>query len=730
MRFIFTLMLIFAAFTASAQHKIADKVSTMLRNNVEFKNVQVLSQSSAPATEAILKAVDGATMAKINIQAVNQIVANKYPAIEIEVPYNGKSIKVLLYQQEILADNFHVDTDKAVNVSFEDGVHYRGTIGGNNTAVAAFSFFKNQMQGIVSADDLNNLVIGKIDVKGNTEDYIVYSDSKLKVLNEFSCAVKDEDIHQGVQDIPEAKGIQSTKCVTMYFEIDHDIYLANNSSIQETTNWMAGAFNNVQTLYENDGITTALKSIYIWTEQDPYEGDGSSAYLFQFNQVRPVFDGDLGQLVGIDPGGLGGVAVTINGLCKESNFCYSDVNFSYETVPTFSWTVQVIAHEMGHLFGSRHTHSCAWNGNNTAIDNCAPYAIGSTAEGFGCLQSPPLLPTSIVKGTLMSYCHLVSGIGINFANGFGPQPTNAILNTVNTRTCLGTDCISTCINTVSSINIEQVSVGSATVTWLDEVSDGPWQVAVQPNNSSATPIFTISNTNTFILTDLLPNKFYNVTVKPICGEPLTASGRSTLFVTDIENICAGVTLTDSGGAFGNYGDMESYVRVLIPNLANSKMKLTFTQFDLEDEYDYLYIYNGASISAPILTAQGLTGSIIPGTYTSTAVDGSLTLQFSSDQAVNGAGFKILTDCTQELGVNNFANIDFTYYPNPSNGIVNISSKTAISSLQVFNIQGQLLYSNSVDSTDAKVNISQFASGTYFFKVDFEGKEVNFKILKN
>ena len=723
-------MLMFTAFAVSAQHKIADNVSTMLRNNVEFKNVQVLNQSATPPSDNVRKAVDGATTAKINSEGVNQIVANKYPAIEIEIPYSGKFIKVLLYKQEILADNFHVDTDKAVNVAFEAGVHYRGTISGNNTAVAAFSFFKNQMQGIVSADEINNLVIAKIDVKGNTEDYIVYSDSKLKVLNEFSCAVKDEDTHNDSQETPQAKEIQSTKCVTMYFEIDHDLYLANNSSVVETTNWMTGVFNNVQTLYENDGITTALKSIYIWTEQDPYEGDRSSDYLFQFNEVRPVFDGDLGQLVGIDPGGLGGVAVTINGLCKSNNFSYSDVNYSYETVPTFSWTVMVVTHEMGHLFGSRHTHSCAWNGNNTAIDNCAPYAIGTTAEGASCLQNPPLLPTATVKGTLMSYCHLVSGIGINFANGFGPQPTNAILNTVNSRSCLGTDCITTCINTVSAITIEQGADGSATVTWTDDVSTGPWQVAVQPNNSSATPVFTTVSTNSLLLTDLLPNKFYSVTVKPTCAGALTASGRSFMFVTDVENICQGTTLYDSGGQFSNYGNMESYVRVLIPNLANAKMKLTFTQFDLEDQYDFLYIYDGASISSPILTSQGLTGTTLPPTYTSTAADGSLTLEFSSDQAENGAGFKIQTDCVQELGVSNFANIDFTYYPNPSNGIVNISSKTAISSLQVYNLQGQLLYSNAVDSTDAKVNISQFASGTYFFKVDFEGKEVNFKILKN
>ena len=512
--------------------------------------------------------------------------------------------------------------------------------------------------------------------------------------------------------------------------MDYDLYLANDSNISQTTNWMTGVFNNVQTLYDNDGITTALKSIYIWTEEDPYEGTGSSDYLFQFNEVRPVFDGDLGQLIGIDPGGLGGVAVTINGLCNENNFCYSDVNYSYSTVPTYSWTIQVITHEMGHLFGSRHTHSCAWNGNNTAIDNCAPYAIGPSAEGYGCLQTPAVLPTTSTKGTIMSYCHLVSGIGINFANGFGSQPANAILNTVASRTCLGTDCITTCINTVSAITVAQNNDGTSTASWTDEVSSGPWQVAVQLNSSTAAPVFTSINTNSLQLPLLQPNTFYKVTVKPACSGSLTASGRSTLFVTDVANICNGATIYDSGGQNANYGDMESYVRVFIPSAANKKIKFTFTQFGLENNYDYLYIYDGAGITAPLLTPAGLTGNAIPGTFTSTAADGALTLRFSSDQAVNGVGYKILAVCEQMMGVSNFANIDFTYYPNPSNGVVNITSQTTISAFKVYNIQGQLLHSTDVDSTDAKVDLSKFSNGTYFFKVDFEGKEVNFKIVKN
>jgi hypothetical protein len=80
----------------------------------------------------------------------------------------------------------------------------------------------------------------------------------------------------------------------------------------------------------------------------------------------------------------------------------------------------VITHEMGHLIGSRHTHACVWNGNNTAIDGCA----GSTEGTCSLPGNPP------EGGTIMSYCH-ITGVGINFNLGFGSQPGNVIRNTVN-----------------------------------------------------------------------------------------------------------------------------------------------------------------------------------------------------------------------------------------------------------------------------------------------------------
>ncbi|MFM7766715.1 MAG: T9SS type A sorting domain-containing protein, partial [Bacteroidota bacterium] len=114
---------------------------------------------------------------------------------------------------------------------------------------------------------------------------------------------------------------------------------------------------------------------------------------------------------------------------------YCAISSTYQNVPTYSRTVEVLTHEGGHLLGSRHTHDCVWNGNNTRIDGCGPAAGYNSGT---CAAGP--VP---VSGTIMSYCHLVSGVGINFNNGFGPQPTSTIVNTINNAACL-TACSNPC----------------------------------------------------------------------------------------------------------------------------------------------------------------------------------------------------------------------------------------------------------------------------------------------
>lgn len=716
MKKLFLLFALCSAAALFAQNKVGEHVTQLVTQNTTFQKFTPLT-----ADETIAKAnsvVKDAQYAKMESDVLNGIRTANNEFIELAIPYNGRAINVQLYRVNIYAEGFHADTDKRVNAIIEKGVHYRGIVKGDPKSVAAFSFFKDGFSGIVSDAEVNNLVVAKLKTPGNTTDYIIYSDDNLLVTPSLKCSTEDPTHVPAPSTQRDGQDIMSTRCVTMYFEIDHDLYLDNNSSVADTNNWMAAAFNQVQTLFANDGITVALKSTFVWTTQDPYFGETSADYLMQFNQMRPVFDGDLGQLVGIDAGGLGGVAVNIAGSCTDYNFSYSDVDPWFSAVPAFSWTIQVITHELGHLMGSPHTHGCYWNNNNTAIDGCGSSA--GYVEG-NCAQGP--IPF-VQKGTIMSYCHLVDGVGIKFANGFGLQPRNRILNHVNSSTCLSTDCINTCIDGIAGISVVS-GANTAQIMWDDVSSFGPWTVSYTTLNGTFTNWQTVT-TNVFNITGLDPNTYYKFAVRPVCGTGLTAETHQYIFATNTANICAGMVFTDTGGISGNYGNNQYLVRTFTPNSPGSKIKVAFTSLSLEPDYDYMYVINGMSVNAPLLAT--LNGSANPGTFQSTADDGSLTFVFISDQEVAQAGWNANVTCsTLSTQENTF--VDFRYYPNPTNGLVTISAQDVMEHVEVYNVAGQKLFEKQINTTDAQVDISAFAEGVYFFKVSNGSKEANFRIIK-
>ena len=706
-------------FTGFSQLEVAKKISQLNAANTEFTPFAVLAVSGYTPTPDITATIEKASYASLNTAEVAAIMTQKKEFIELTIPYQNNTVTVQLYRVNPFTQGFHLDTDVQKNIAYSPGLYYRGAIKNNPNSVVSFNFFANELNGIISSKELGNLVVGKLE---NNATYIVYAESDLKVLNDFSCAAKES---AAVNYSPNLELTQpnSTRCVSMYFEIDKNLYQSNNNNTTTTTNWMTSVFNNVQTLYANDGISVAIKNIFIWTTQDPYEGIGTSSsdYLFKFNEVRPVFDGDVGQLVGIDPGGLGGVAVTINGLCSQDNFSYADVTTSYSSVPTYSWTIEVISHEFGHLLGSPHTHGCYWNGDDTAIDGCGQQA--GYSEG-SCPQGP--IPSNSVKGTIMSYCHLTNA-GISFSNGFGPQPAALILSTVNGSTCLSSDCINTCINTVASIAVTNTDNTSATVTWVDN-STTNWEVSASTftaGNINWIPVAT----NSYTFTNLAPNTFYRIRVRPVCGSGLEAPSRQTVIATGTD-YCNGVSLTDTGGTANDYTDSETYVRVLIPNLPNKKIQLTFTAFDLELDWDYLYVYDGNSTSAADLSNGGFTGTTIPGPFESTAADGSLTFKFASDGGVVAAGYEASVACLTTLANPSFQPmIDFTYAPNPTTGKVNIRAKTNFSALTVTDVMGQVLIQKSKTGLEDQLDLSGFAKGTYLISLQFESQTVHFKVVK-
>ncbi len=727
MKKIITIIAVLFFFNVFSQQLISSKVQELNAKEITFKPYSVLTSYIETNTKSINKLVKKSSTAKINFQSVADLVKTKPDNIEIEIPYQGNAIKVQLYKVDLFAEGFHVDTDKAKNIPLEDGIYYRGIVKGDSNSTASFNFFNDEMNGIVSNSTLKNLVITKQNKQAIISDYIIYSDAELNVQNSFECHLVDKP--NLVINTNQYKTLQAltTKCVTMYFEIDYNLFVKNSSSESTTNRWIVSVFNNVKTLYANDGINVSLRSVFIWTSPDPYEGIGTSSsdYLYKFNEVRPVFDGDVGQLLGMDPGRLGGVAVDINGLCSQNNFSYSDLDgITFNSWEIYSWTVMVITHEMGHLLGSPHTHACVWNGNGTAIDNCGPKSQGATSEGYECMTNPPTIPDS---GTIMSYCHLISGVGIDLTNGFGIQPGAVIRNAINSGPCLSSDCINTCINMVSDIKAE-ITNSSVSITWSDTNKTNSWLISVETVLSNTLNWIPVS-LKAYSLSNLTPNTFYRIRIRPNCGSSMTVDSEQIVFVTSMD-YCNGTSLTDSGGASSDYTNLESYVRTIIPSVANKKIKLTFSSFDLETDFDFLYIYDGNSTASTSLKAGGYTGTALPDPIQSSATDGSLTLRFFSDTYVVGAGFVANIECISNLGTNTFVpNIDFTYNPNPSIGMVSIASKTMMSEVFVYNIEGRLLYQNKINTLNTKVDLALFANGTYFFKLKFQDKEANFKIMK-
>ena len=720
----FTFLAALSVWTSFAQFRVGQQVKSFEDRRASFQTVTVLQPKSEVPNATIENVVAESTVATLQTAAIQQIYNQRPQTLEVVIPYQGASVVLRLYRVNPFAEGFKVLTHRGETVSYTPGVYYRGIIKNDYRSVASLTFFENSLSGLISGSTFQNLVVGPLK---NSSDYIVYSDAKMKVPHPFQCLTDDGPaMMRQARSVPNTT--QSAKCATTYFEMDYNLYQENGSDTTTATNWMTAVYNNVQTLFENDGITIAFRTLLIWTEPDPYEGIGTSSvdYLFKFNEVRPVFDGDVGQLLGIDAGGLGGVAVTIDGLCSSQNFCYSDVEFDFQTVPTYSWTVLVLTHEFGHILGAPHTHACIWNGNNTAIDNCATAGIGPTAEGASCSTDPLTIPSS---GTIMSYCHLVSNVGIDLANGFGPQPAQRILDTFALRSCLSSDCVNTCINTVERIVLETTTQTSATFNWIDVTGATAWRVRYYLFGTTPGS-WTTMTTNTLTATNLTPNSYYVIEVAPECPSGLEIWGRQLIFMT-YDVFCTGSVFTDTGGATGDYDDEQTMIRTLIPNVPANSITLTFSQFSLEQDYDYLYIYDGNSTAAPEFNGGlGFTGNQIPGPFVSSATDGSLTLQFKSDAFVTDAGWVANIGCTPNLNTGDFQGIDFTYYPNPSNGQVFVTSKTNVQSVVVHNVMGQLLLREIPRDSNFSIDITAFAQGTYFVTLQFEeGRLAHFKVVK-
>lgn len=76
------------------------------------------------------------------------------------------------------------------------------------------------------------------------------------------------------------------------------------------------------------------------------------------------------------------------------------------------------------------------------------------------------------------------------------------------------------------------------------------------------------------------------------------------------------------------------------------------------------------------------------------------------------------------------NVDVSIYPNPFTEIVHISASQEISSIELVNVQGKLISSHSVNTTNHIYHAGNLASGIYFIKVNMNEQTIITKLIKN
>ena len=82
-----------------------------------------------------------------------------------------------------------------------------------------------------------------------------------------------------------------------------------------------------------------------------------------------------------------------------------------------------------------------------------------------------------------------------------------------------------------------------------------------------------------------------------------------------------------------------------------------------------------------------------------------------------------------LSTTNFSNNTISFYPNPTNDIINVSSSETIERITVYNLLGQEVFSKEINSNDFKLDINNQASGTYIAKINSKGKSQSIKLIK-
>ena len=200
---------------------------------------------------------------------------------------------------------------------------------------------------------------------------------------------------------------------TIAVDTDYELFRRFSSATAER-NYVSNELAAVSAIYWRD-LKTRLQVgfLRVWTTQaDPWSATSPLASLFEVGDYWHAHGAGVSRssVVFLSGKNTGGGVAWVSTVCQGDFWDSGDAhwggayavvgniegtlsNFQHPAAGSDVWDIEAIAHEMGHNFGSVHTHCYS-----PPIDEC----YGGEP---GCYSGPNVDPGAGV-GTIMSYCHL------------------------------------------------------------------------------------------------------------------------------------------------------------------------------------------------------------------------------------------------------------------------------------------------------------------------------------
>ena len=196
--------------------------------------------------------------------------------------------------------------------------------------------------------------------------------------------------------------------------------------------------------------------------------------------------------------------------------------------------------------------------------------------------------------------------------------------------------------TASATNVSLAQSISFTDNSFGEIASWSWVF------EGATPSTSTAQNPTGITYNATGTYNVTLTITDAEGNSETLTKENYIHVAASYNMLDGTFSTcdalfyDYGGPNSNYSNNLSQTMTFLPSTTGAKISVSFSEFNTESNYDFLYIYDGTSTSATQIGRYS--GTTSPGTVVATNEDGALTFMFTSDRSVTKSGWVAMLSC--------------------------------------------------------------------------------------